>query len=92
MPIGLTRQALRENYLSVFFFILLAYYSVGYLAMLLAIPPGYATAIWPSAGIALAAMLLAGYRYWPAVALASFSINAIEVPLDQGVAAFFAEA
>ena len=92
MPIGLIRKALRENYLSVFFFILIAYYSVGYLAMFMAIPPGYATAIWPSAGIAIAAMLLAGYRYWPAVALASSSINAIEVPLDQGMVAFLAEA
>ena len=92
MPIGLNRQALRENYLSVFVVILLAYYFVGKVAMVLAIPPGYATAIWPSAGIALAAIVLAGYRYWPAVALASFLLNTIQVPFAEGALAFGVEA
>ena len=30
-----------------------AYYVVGRLGLLLAIPPGYATAVWPASGIAL---------------------------------------
>ena len=29
-----------------------AYYAVGRLGLLLAIPPGYATAVWPASGIA----------------------------------------
>ena len=41
--------------------------------MLLAIPPGYASAIWPAAGLALAAILLWGYRVWPGVWLGSFA-------------------
>jgi signal transduction histidine kinase len=40
-----------------------------------AIPPGYATAIWPPSGIAVAALLVAGGRLWPAVWLGSFLAN-----------------
>lgn len=52
-----------------------AYWVAGKLALLLAIPPGYATAVWPAAGLALAGMLLLGYRIWPGVLLGSFLIN-----------------
>ena len=52
-----------------------AYYACGRLGLLLAIPPGYATAIWPASGIALAAVLLAGGRVAPGVWLGSFLIN-----------------
>ena len=52
-----------------------AYYLTGRLGLALAIPPGYATIIWPPAGIALAAAALAGPRVWPGVALGSFLIN-----------------
>jgi signal transduction histidine kinase len=53
----------------------LAYFLTGKLALLLAIPPGYATAVWPPAGIALAATLLYGQRIWPGVLLGSFLTN-----------------
>lgn len=52
-----------------------AYYILGRLALLLAIPPGYATAVWPAAGVGLAGLLMFGNRFWPAIALASFLIN-----------------
>jgi diguanylate cyclase (GGDEF)-like protein/PAS domain S-box-containing protein len=52
-----------------------AYYIAGRLALLLAIPPGYATAIWPAAGVALAGLLVFGNRAWPGIWLASFCIN-----------------
>src|SRR3989442_1589972 len=52
-----------------------AYFLVGKLALLLAIPPGYATATWPAAGIALAGVLHWGYRVWPGIALGSFLVN-----------------
>jgi len=45
----------------------LAYFLAARLSLLLAIPPGYATAVWPPSGIALAAMLLGGPRIWPGV-------------------------
>ena len=34
-----------------------------------------ATAIWAPAGIALAGVLLLGYRIWPAIAAAAFLVN-----------------
>ena len=36
---------------------------------------GNVSPIWPPAGIALAAVLLWGYRMWPSIALASFLVN-----------------
>ncbi len=62
-----------------------AYYAVGRLSLLLAIPPGYATAVWPASGIALAATLLRGYRVWPGILLGSFLIN-VWTSLDTGSA------
>jgi len=50
-------------------------YLTGTFALLLAIPPGYATALWPPAGIALAAVLVWGYRVLPGVMLGSFLLN-----------------
>lgn len=51
------------------------YFTAGRLSLLLAIPPGYATAVWPPAGIALAALLVCGYRVWPGILLGSFLVN-----------------
>jgi CHASE1-domain containing sensor protein/nitrogen-specific signal transduction histidine kinase len=53
----------------------LLYFVAGKLALLLAIPPGYATAIWPAAGLALALLYLNGKRLWPGVWLGSFLVN-----------------
>ncbi|MBI5801816.1 MAG: CHASE domain-containing protein [Verrucomicrobia bacterium] len=53
----------------------LAYYAAGRLGLLLAVPPGYATAVWPPSGLALAGMLHFGYRAWPGVWLGSFCVN-----------------
>jgi signal transduction histidine kinase/CHASE1-domain containing sensor protein len=57
--------------------IAVAYFVFGKLGLLLAIPPGYATAIWPSSGIALGALLIFGIRFWPAVWLGSFVTNVV---------------
>ncbi|WP_372863060.1 CHASE domain-containing protein [Spongiibacter sp.] len=71
----------------------LAYAVAGRLALLLAIPPGYATAIWPAAGIALAVLLLCGYRFWPAVVAGSFLVNAPgALVLGQGAGALLVSA
>jgi PAS domain S-box-containing protein len=53
----------------------LGYCVSGKLGLLLAIPPGYATGVWPPSGIALAGVLLFGYRVWPGVVLGSFCVN-----------------
>ncbi|CAA0087041.1 Sporulation kinase E [Zhongshania aliphaticivorans] len=62
------------------FLLAMSYFVLGKTALLLAIPPGYATAIWPSAGIALAAIMLKGYRLWPGVLLGSFLVNVYALP------------
>ncbi len=72
----------RPWYLSVLM-LCVAYALVGRLALLLAIPPGYATAIFPSAGIAVAALLIWGNRLWPGVFLGSVLLNCW-VSLEQG--------
>ncbi len=62
-------------YLTRTLLISLSYYIFGSLSLLLAIPPGFATPVWPAAGIALAAILLWGYKYLPAIFLGSFCTN-----------------
>ena len=52
-----------------------SYFLAGRLGLLLAIPPGYATAIFPSSGIALGALLLWGNRFFPGVLAGSFLLN-----------------
>ena len=43
------------------------YFLAARLSLSLAIPPGYATAVWPPSGIALAAALALGWRVWPGI-------------------------
>jgi PAS domain S-box-containing protein len=52
-----------------------AYLLAGLLALKLAIPPGYASPLYPSAGIALAAVLVYGWRVVPGVVLGAFCVN-----------------
>ncbi|MBB3167480.1 CHASE domain-containing protein [Simiduia aestuariiviva] len=53
-----------------------AYYIAGRLGLMLAIPPGFASAIWPAAGIALACvMLLPRTAALLGIALGSFCLN-----------------
>lgn len=52
-----------------------AYALAGKAGLLLAIPPGYATAVWPPSGIAAAALLLGGVWLWPGVLLGSVAVN-----------------
>lgn len=51
------------------------YFISGRLGLFLAVPPGYATVIWPPSGIALGALLIYGWRIWPAILLGSFLLN-----------------
>jgi PAS domain S-box-containing protein len=52
-----------------------AYLVTGLLALQLAIPPSYASPLYPSAGIALAAVLVYGWRVVPGVLLGAFCVN-----------------
>ncbi|MBD2858967.1 CHASE domain-containing protein [Spongiibacter sp. KMU-158] len=64
--------------------VFIAYFVAGRLAILLSIPPGYATAIWPAAGIALAACVLLGNRVWPGVLMGSVAVNLSLGPALEG--------
>jgi|GEM_PF-2092630 len=54
--------------------------AAGYLALalasrLLALPPGFASPVWPAAGLALGALVVWGWRCWPGVFLGSLIFN-----------------
>ncbi|MGR9088695.1 MAG: EAL domain-containing protein, partial [Gammaproteobacteria bacterium] len=51
------------------------YYAAGKFTLPLSLPPSYATAIWPPAGIGLAATLLWGFRVLPGILLGEFLIH-----------------
>jgi len=53
----------------------IVYFAVAKISLLLAIPPGYATAVWPPSGLAVAAVLLFGNRIWPGVWLGAAAAN-----------------
>ncbi|HEV7288853.1 CHASE domain-containing protein [Sphingomonas sp.] len=51
------------------------YFGAGYIGRSLAVPPGYATIIWPASGVALCALIAFGGRLWPGIWLGSFAFN-----------------
>src|ERR671934_766548 len=53
----------------------MAYLAAGKLGLKLAFVNASATAVWPPTGIALAAVLLLGYRVWPGILLGAFLVN-----------------
>ncbi len=65
----------RARYLGTVGLLAAAYFAAAKLSLSLAIPPGYATAVWPPSGIALAAVLLLGPRVWPGVWLGAALVN-----------------
>jgi PAS domain S-box-containing protein len=65
------------------------YFLAAKVSLLLATPPGYATAVWPPSGIAVAALLLYGVRVWPGVWLGALLANATITP-SLGLAAAIA--
>ena len=58
----------------------LVYFSVSKAALLLAIPPGYATPVWPGAGIALGASLIWGRKILIGLFLGSLLVNLSVAP------------
>jgi signal transduction histidine kinase/CheY-like chemotaxis protein len=58
----------------------LVYFVSGKLALkLFAVVHASASAVWPPTGIALAALLLLGYRMWPAIFIGAFLVNVTSV-------------
>lgn len=62
------------------------YFVAAQVSLLLAIPPGYAAAVWPPAGIALAAVLMFGNRIWPGIWIGAVFVSlAIRLSLPEAV-------
>src|SRR5438105_12384378 len=67
-----------------------AYFVAGRLGLRFAVGSPNATAVWPPAGIALAALLLAGYEVWPAIMAGAFLVHLSttgSVPIAVAIAA-----
>jgi len=62
-----------------------AYAGLGKLALSWALPPGAASPIFPSSGLALGAILIGGWRLLPAVWLGSVLLNAVWAPTPVAV-------
>src|SRR5438046_4685935 len=55
----------------------LVYFIAGKVGLVLASLHASASPVWPPAGIALAALLVLGYRAWPAILVGAFLVNAM---------------
>jgi signal transduction histidine kinase/integral membrane sensor domain MASE1 len=68
----------RRDLLAAACFVLIAgaYYGAAKLGMSLSVSQGVITPVWAPSGIALAALLILGLRYWPAVTIGAFAANA----------------
>jgi PAS domain S-box-containing protein len=53
-----------------------AYFLAARLGLTMAFAAEQVTAVWPATGIALAALVIFGYRLWPGIALGAFLANA----------------
>jgi len=58
--------------LAKYLFFVVLYFALGKIALLLSLPQSFVTVIWPPAGIALAAVVIFGYRLWLCIWIASF--------------------
>src|SRR5881296_2543302 len=81
MPVEVTRkgtwamQSRPSSGLPVIGILAIIYFVAGKLGLMLASLHASASPVWPPAGIALAALLLLGYRAWPAIFVGAFLVN-----------------
>src|SRR5438034_11057483 len=81
MPLEVTRkvtwamQSRRFSGLPVIGILAIIYFVAGKLGLVLASLHASASPVWPPAGIALAALLVLGYRAWPAILVGAFLVN-----------------
>jgi diguanylate cyclase (GGDEF)-like protein len=65
----------RKNNLAAIGILAAVYFVAGKLGLTMAFVHPSATAVWPPAGIALAALLIVGYEAWPGILLGAFLVN-----------------
>lgn len=75
MPLTLPGLSIRCKSVLYSMVLVLIYIVTGKLGLMLAVPPGYASAIFPPAGIAIAVIYIAGRRPLPAIFLGSLLLN-----------------
>ena len=68
-------QSRRFSGLPLIVILTVIYFIAGKLGLMLASLQASASPVWPPAGIALAALLLLGYRAWPAIFIGAFLVN-----------------
>ena len=71
----LDRVVVRKKAFAYSLLLILVYVITGKLGLMLALPPGYASAIFPPAGIAVAAVFVTGRVLLPAIFLGSLLLN-----------------
>ena len=71
------------NYIAGLIGIGLTYFVLAKIGLALALIHPSASTIWPPTGFALAAIVLWGYRVWPAIFLAAMIANATRCRLDR---------
>ncbi len=75
MPKQQLLETFKNSYWLHILIVTLLYFITGRLGLLLSTDNGHATLIWPPSGIALAAVLIFGFRIWPAIFLGAFATN-----------------
>lgn len=75
MPVFLHRVMSRLRASALHIFLAFAYVTSGMLGLMLALPPGYASPIFPPAGIAVAACFIGGRKWLPAIFIGSLLLN-----------------
>lgn len=73
------QRTMLQRYLARFSVIVLLasiYFAAGRFGLTLAFVNASTTPVWPPAGIALAALLVFGYRVWPGIFIGAFLVNA----------------
>ena len=78
---GFTKHLVQTSrtaaYLTELVLALVAYFLVGMVGLAVPFTSGNVSPVWPASGIALGAILLVGYRIWPAIALGAFLVNSL---------------
>jgi signal transduction histidine kinase len=69
--------AYNPHFLYILAAVALAYFVAAKFGLALAFSTKQVTALWPPTGIAVASLLLGGYRLWPAIYLGAFAVNAL---------------
>ena len=70
-----TMQLRSSSRLLLISIVTLVYFTVGKFGLMLASLHASASPVWPCAGIALGAILVLGYRVWPAILIGAFLVN-----------------